>query len=62
MAANKQRASGPPAKSSTPASRPVVVVNPTFKWAVIINIVICVSTLITMILAAVLADNDNKLA
>ncbi len=62
MAANKPRASGPPAKSNTSDSKPVVVINPAFKWAVIINIVICTTTLCTMILVVILASKENRLA
>jgi hypothetical protein len=41
------------------ASVPVAVVNPTFKWAVIINCIICPSTLIIMLGLALFSTQDK---
>jgi threonine/homoserine/homoserine lactone efflux protein len=42
--------------------KPVVINNPTFKWAVIINCIICALCLAIMVILTVVASEKNELA
>ena len=44
------------------AAKRTITINPTFKWAVIVNCVLCVVTFVTMIVVFLLAQDDNKFA
>jgi hypothetical protein len=57
--ATKRSAGGEVAPSKSRAQVPVAVVNPTFKWAVIINCVICTATLVIMVCLALFSSQDK---
>jgi hypothetical protein len=62
MATNKTATAESPTPKAAASSRAIVIVNPTFKWAVIINCVICISTLMIMLAVAITSQKENKLA
>ena len=57
--ATKKSPTGGQISPASKASVPVAVVNPTFKWAVIINCIICASTLIIMLCLALFSSQDK---
>jgi hypothetical protein len=59
--ATKKAATGGQITPESQATVPVAVVNPTFKWAVIINCIICGLTL-TIMLCLALFSTQDKLA
>jgi hypothetical protein len=57
--ATRRSGGGDVATSKSQAPVPVTVVNPTFKWAVIINCIICAATLIIMVCLALFSSQDK---